>query len=76
MSKYYNINIIDPETSQFTRNFSTKHGHTSIYGIKLSNGLYHVQYGFRDHHDRLFAYSELLTLSQLNDMLSRLDDFV
>ena len=70
---YQSVNVIDPSYGEFIRNFVIDNYYLSIYGTKLENLLYSVQYTKKFVDGRTIWYTEALNLMQINELLDRLE---
>jgi len=70
---YQSVNVIDPSYSEFMRNFIIDDYYLTIYGTKLDNLKYSVQYTKRYADGRTIWYTEVLNLNQINDLFDRFE---
>ena len=70
---YQSVNVIDPSYSEFMRNFVINDYYLTIYGTKLNNMKYSVQYTKKYADGRTIWYTEILNLNQINELFDYLE---
>lgn len=70
---YQSVNVIDPSFHEFTRNFVVDDYYLTIFGTKLENLKYSVQYNKKYADGRTIWYTEVLGLAQINGLLDYLE---
>lgn len=70
---YQSVNVIDPTSQEFMRNFIIDDYYLTIYGVKLKNLYYSVQYTKKYADGRTIWYTEPLGLEEINDLLDQLE---
>lgn len=71
---YQSVNVIDPSFSEFIRNFIVDDYYLIVYGTKLKNLVYSVQYTKVYADGRTIWYTEPLTLDQINELFDYLEN--
>lgn len=71
---YQSINVIDPQFSEFARNFVIDDYYLTIYGTKYKDQIFQVQYNKKYADGRTTYYTEILNLTQINELLSILEN--
>lgn len=71
---YQSVNVIDPQYSEFMRNFIIDDYYLTIYGTKYKDKTFSVQYNKKYADGRTIWYTEILTLDQINELLSILEN--
>ena len=71
---YQSVNVIDPSYMEFMRNFVVDDYYLSIYGTKLKDDLFSVQYTKKYADGRTIWYTETLSLKQINNLLEQLEN--
>ena len=63
------VNVIDPSVGEFARNFIIDNYYLTIYGRKLRDIVYDVQFTKKSITGETFFYRENLNLLQIHDLL-------
>lgn len=69
---YQSANYIDPTFGSFSRDFIINNYYLTVFGTKVSDDLYEIQYIKKRPYGQTRFYTEFLNLTQINDLLDNL----